>query len=90
MSKTPQPRPYQPSRAELAEIAHDFARAAQEHARLDRMVTCEFYLSRHEQAREAIDRRDAAELDLDIPISVDELDLALFAQESFPSTVRSL
>jgi precorrin-4 methylase len=85
---TPRAKPYQPTRLELDEIAHDYCRAAQDQARRDRYETCEAYLELYGAARDAMDRLDAKELDLDIPISVEDLDTALF-NSSRPSTLRS-
>ena len=82
---------YQPTRRELEFAAEDYRRAAQHHARFKRFETCEAYLDLYAGARIAIDRLDAgfaAEIDLDIPISVEELDAALFAQVA-PETLRS-
>jgi hypothetical protein len=88
MSKSPLPRPYRPSRAELEQIESDFRRAAVCCARAESYATCEAYFDLADRTREQIDCRDAAELDLDIPISVEELDVALFASSS-PATLRS-
>jgi hypothetical protein len=83
---TPKTKPYQPTRAELDQIAHDYCRAAQAHARIERFDTCEAYLELYAGARAAMDRLD--EIDLDIPISVEELDALLFCS-SAPITLRS-
>lgn len=77
-----------PTRAELEACADDYRRAAQAHARLQRFETCEAYLDLYAGARAQMDLVDASELDLDIPISVEDLDAALFASSS-PSTLRS-
>lgn len=88
MSKSPRPRPYSPPRFELEQIEADYRRAAVACARAEAYATCEAYFDLADRTREQIDCRDAAELDLDIPISVEEIDAALFASSS-PATLRS-
>lgn len=78
----------QPTREDLDAIAHDYCRAAQEHARIRRFETAEAYLDLYAAARSKIDQLDASELDLDIPISVEDLDVARFGS-SPPATLRS-
>jgi hypothetical protein len=68
-------RPYLPTRSELELIATDYARAAQDAARRGAWATCESYLLEHEKASQAL---ELAEIDLDIPISVELLDAQLF------------
>lgn len=74
-------RSYLPTRTELDEIAHDYCRAAQAHARAADFEACEAYLELYGEARAALDQRDAE--DLDIPISVETCENVHPLRETF-------